>query len=111
VSTYPSLSASERWGRHYFSCDICQVDEFDPTKDRLCWLGAMLRDASIETSKGPPLVIMNDGPLVCLLCQESLLPFPVFWIDRWKDGIHEACEEQRLVDQELEDALRNEAGL
>jgi hypothetical protein len=55
------------------------------------------------------LIIMHDGPLFCVLCQEPLLPFPVFWIDRHKDGIHEACEEQRLVDQELEDALRNEA--
>lgn len=55
------------------------------------------------------LVIMSDGPLVCLLCQEPLLPFPVFYIDRHKDGVHEACEEQRLVEQELEDALRKEA--
>jgi hypothetical protein len=52
---------------------------------------------------------MSDGPLVCLLCQEPLLPFPVFYIDRHKDGVHEACEEQRLVEQELEDALRKEA--
>jgi hypothetical protein len=56
------------------------------------------------------LVIMSDGPLVCLFCQEPLLPFPVFWIDRHKDGIHDACEEQRLVTEELEAALRREAG-
>jgi hypothetical protein len=110
MSTYPGLSASERWGRHYFACDICQADEFDPAKDRFCWLGAMLRDASINASKVPPMVIMKNGLEVCLVCQEPLLPYPVFWIDRHKDGIHEVCEEQRLAEEELDNALRREAG-
>jgi len=108
VSTYPS--ASERWARHYFACEVCLVDESDPKRDRFCFVGAWLRDASIRTGNGQPLIIMHDGPQVCLLCQEPLLPFPVFWIDRHHDGVHEACEEQRLVEQELEDALRKEAG-
>src|SRR4030095_1005612 len=101
MSTYPGLSASERWGTHYMACDICQVHEFDPAKDQFCWLGALFRDASIEAMR---------GPRVCIVCQEPLLPFPVFWIDKHHDGIHVACEEIRLAEEELDDALRGATG-
>lgn len=47
-TTYPPLSASERWGRHYIWCEVCQIDEREPEKDRLCAIGSELRAASIE---------------------------------------------------------------
>jgi hypothetical protein len=48
MSTYPTLSASERWGKHLFACEVCYVDESEPEKDRLCATGSELRDASIK---------------------------------------------------------------
>jgi hypothetical protein len=48
MSTYPTLSASERWGKHLFACEVCYVDESEPEKDRLCATGSVLRDASIK---------------------------------------------------------------
>jgi len=43
-----SPSASERWRRHYFACEVCCEDERAPERFRLCAIGSELRAASIE---------------------------------------------------------------
>jgi len=51
-----SLSASDRWRRHYvgppgIGCPVCQIDERDPWRDRLCAIGSELRAAAIADSR------------------------------------------------------------
>jgi hypothetical protein len=99
-------SASTRWREHYFDCDICHIDEFDLSKDRLCSLGSVLRVASIRAYRD---AAQPSARALCPLCEQPLLRNPVFWIDQHHDGVHDSCEEQRLADQELEAALRTEA--
>ena len=43
-----TASASERWARHYFSCNDCQLDEWRYGRDSFCDMGFLLRDKSIE---------------------------------------------------------------
>jgi hypothetical protein len=115
VSTYPTLSASERWGKHLFACEVCCIDESEPEKDRLCAIGSVLRDASIKAyreaseSRGDTAFGRGDSRgsgFTCELCKEPLLPHPVFFIEQHHDGIHMACDEQRLAEEELDAALR-----
>jgi hypothetical protein len=49
VSTYPTLSASERWWIHLRECEVCCIaDTLDEARlDRFCAIGSVLRDASI----------------------------------------------------------------
>ena len=42
-----TASASERWARHYFSCEACQLNEW-PERDSFCDMGFLLRDKSVE---------------------------------------------------------------
>ena len=43
-----TASASERWARHYMSCDGCHVDESEAWRDSFCDMGFLLRDKSVE---------------------------------------------------------------
>ena len=43
-----TASASERWARHYMSCDGCHVDESEAWRDSFCDMGFLLREKSVE---------------------------------------------------------------
>jgi hypothetical protein len=95
-------SASTRWGCHYMACEVCQIDEFDLSKDRLCAIGSVLRDASIKAYRAA----LQPSVKLCSLCEQPLLDEPVFWVDQSNEGVHVLCEEQRLADEEMADAER-----
>lgn len=43
-----TASAAVRWGEHYFACEVCQIDERAPERDRFCRIGHNLRLASVK---------------------------------------------------------------
>ena len=43
-----TASASERWARHYMTCEGCHVGEFEAWQDFFCDIGFLLREKSVE---------------------------------------------------------------
>ena len=43
-----TASASERWARHYMTCEGCHVDESEAWRDSFCDIGFLLREKSVE---------------------------------------------------------------